>query len=105
MVDFATENYTLQILGSVTTWLGEVDFVVVAIIFALVGILSPPLGAPFTIYPIIVSFVFYIRSGSKVEAIMWGTAMTLVFLPPGGVLGFWLSRHVLKKSAERVAKR
>ncbi|GMH47804.1 hypothetical protein TrVE_jg8952 [Triparma verrucosa] len=67
------------------------------------GILSPPLGAPFSIYPLIVSFVMGVRTGSKTEAVIWGSALTAIFLPIGGWLGFLLSRHVLMDWATRLS--
>ena len=92
-------------LGSVTTWLSELKSAVAVLLFAVFGILSPPLGAPFTVYPIMAAFVFYLKTGSKVEAIVWGTCLTMLFIPPGALIGFFLSRYVLKERAEKMAKK
>ena len=105
MIDFSTNNIVLEILGEATTWLSELNTALAVLLFAIFGLLSPPLGAPFTIYPILVAFVFFLKSGSKAEAILWGTCLTLLFIPPGALLGFFLSRYVLRARAEKMAKK
>ncbi|GMH48281.1 hypothetical protein TL16_g00256 [Triparma laevis f. inornata] len=67
------------------------------------GIFSPPLGAPFSIYPLICSFVMGVRTGSTTQAIIYGSVLTAIFLPIGGWLGFLLSRHVLMDWAKNLS--
>ena len=94
LVDFATTKYSIWLLVCITDWLKEVDFGTCLTILVLFGVFSPPLGAPFTIYPLLVSFIIGARSGSQVEAVIWGVALTCSALTLGAWLGFLMSRCV-----------
>ena len=92
LIDFATTKNSIWLLVCVTDWLKEVDIGTCLTILILFGVFSPPLGAPFTIYPLLVSFIMGSRSGSQVEAVVWGVSLTCTALTFGAWLGFIMSR-------------
>ena len=100
LVDFATTKYSIWLLVCATDWLKEVDFGTCLTILVLFGVFSPPLGAPFTIYPLLVSFIIGARTGSQVEAVLWGVGLTCTALTLGGWLGFLMSRCVDASTAD-----
>jgi len=105
ILDQANNNIFFSTLASMTHYLETCNIFLCILIIALLGILTPPTGAPYFPFPLLTGFVFFYRTGSHFYAICITALMAMVWLTVGSLIVLWLSRNLLQEMAERLSEK
>ena len=98
--DQANDNVFFATIASVANYLCTCPLWVALIIIALLGLLSPPIGAPYFPFPLLCGYSFYYRTRSHIWSIIITSILTGFFSTISALMIFWMSHHILKEVSE-----